>query len=218
VVEGPSGLSYGETKTFTVPPLPPTPPPPARLPDPKAGSTANVDAHGRAVGIELPGTETFVALTDKAQIPIGAGVDATKAPITLTTAASTTGAQVAQADVSGGRFDLLQAAAGTPVTQLALEGGNFAACPSPKKKKAKASRLPAAGKVRNVRIKGTGPYRIRGRYAAASVRGTEFTVTDRCDGTLTKVISGRVAVRDLVKHRTIVLKAGRSYLAKPKRR
>ena len=53
-----------------------------------------------------------------------------------------------------------------------------------------------------------------GRYSAATVRGTDWTVTDRCDGTLTTVRRGTVVVRDFRLRRTILLRAGKSYLAR----
>jgi hypothetical protein len=40
---------------------------------------------------------------------------------------------------------------------------------------------------------------------------------DRCDGTLTKVKRGKVAVRDFRRKRTIVVAAGKSYLARAPR-
>jgi hypothetical protein len=43
-------------------------------------------------------------------------------------------------------------------------------------------------------------------------------VQDSCSGTLTRVATGVVSVRDNVKRKTIVLRAGKSYLARPKRR
>jgi hypothetical protein len=39
-------------------------------------------------------------------------------------------------------------------------------------------------------------------------------MTDRCDGTLTAVKRGRVAVRDFRRKRTVVVRAGKSYLAR----
>jgi hypothetical protein len=39
---------------------------------------------------------------------------------------------------------------------------------------------------------------------------------DTCAGTLVKVTKGAVSVRDLVKRRTVVVTAGRSYLARLK--
>jgi hypothetical protein len=46
------------------------------------------------------------------------------------------------------------------------------------------------------------------------VRGTVWDITDRCDGTLTKVRRGKVVVRDFRRKKNIVLTKGKSYLAK----
>ena len=57
-----------------------------------------------------------------------------------------------------------------------------------------------------------GKFRTKGRYAAATTRGTVWSIADRCDGTLTQV-SGQVVVSDFVRHKTITVRAGHSYLA-----
>jgi hypothetical protein len=36
---------------------------------------------------------------------------------------------------------------------------------------------------------------------------------DRCDGTLTRVMTGTVRVRDFGRHRTVTVHAGKTYLA-----
>ena len=59
-----------------------------------------------------------------------------------------------------------------------------------------------------------GRFRTRGRNSTATVRGTEWSVVDRCDGTLTTVKRGTVVVRDRVKHRTVTLRSGQRYLAR----
>src|SRR5262249_40397793 len=59
-----------------------------------------------------------------------------------------------------------------------------------------------------------GKFTTKGRYSAATVRGTKWTVADRCDGTLTRDITDSVAVTDFVRHKTIILHAAQSYLAK----
>ena len=59
-----------------------------------------------------------------------------------------------------------------------------------------------------------GKFKTSGRYAAATVRGTKWTIADRCDGTLTHDVTDSVAVTDFVRHKTIILHAGQSYLAK----
>jgi hypothetical protein len=64
-----------------------------------------------------------------------------------------------------------------------------------------------------------GKFRTAGRYSAATVRGTAWSLANRCDGTLTRVSSHTVAVTDFVRHVTVVLHAGQSYLARaPARR
>src|SRR5262249_46531803 len=64
---------------------------------------------------------------------------------------------------------------------------------------------------------GKGSFRVSGQYSAATVRGTKWLVEDSCAGTLTRVVSGVVSVRDSVRHKTILLRAGKKYLARPKR-
>ncbi|MFZ0040138.1 MAG: hypothetical protein WAK93_02440, partial [Solirubrobacteraceae bacterium] len=59
-----------------------------------------------------------------------------------------------------------------------------------------------------------GKFRTKGRYSAATVRGTDWFTEDRCDGTLTTVKRGSVNVQDFRTRKTIVLKAGHSFLAK----
>ena len=61
---------------------------------------------------------------------------------------------------------------------------------------------------------GKGKFQTKGRYAAATIRGTTWDTIDRCDGTLIKVTKGSVLVNDLKKHKKIVVKKGHSYLAK----
>ena len=64
---------------------------------------------------------------------------------------------------------------------------------------------------------GKGKFRTNGKYSAATVRGTIWLVQDRCDGTLTKVRRGTVAVRDFKRKKTVTVKAGHSYLARAQR-
>ena len=58
-----------------------------------------------------------------------------------------------------------------------------------------------------------GKFRTKGRYSAATIRGTIWTIADRCDGTLVHAIKDTVTVDDFVLHKTIALHPGHSYLA-----
>ena len=64
---------------------------------------------------------------------------------------------------------------------------------------------------------GKGKFRTQGEFSSATVRGTRWLVEDRCNGTLTRVTKGRVAVRDFARKRTVIVRAGKSYLAKRRR-
>jgi hypothetical protein len=160
------------------------------------------------------GTPTGTVLVNGApftggQIAFNSKVDVTRGSLLLTTATGSV-------TVSGGggvaaAFVLLKGTDnGHAVTELRLTGGNFSGC---KRKLADSSKV----KPKPVRLlwgKGTGQFRTRGLYAAATVRGTYWLTTDRCDGTLVTVRQGRVQVRDLVKQKNVVVPAGKSYLAR----
>jgi hypothetical protein len=62
---------------------------------------------------------------------------------------------------------------------------------------------------------GHGAFRTVGRFSAATIRGTKWLTEDRCKATLTLVAKGKVAVRDFVKKRTIIVRARHRYLARP---
>jgi len=59
-----------------------------------------------------------------------------------------------------------------------------------------------------------GNYNTQGKYSAATVRGTHFSVTDLCGGTLTHVYRGLVVVTVYRRHKRHTLHTGQSYYAK----
>ena len=71
--------------------------------------------------------------------------------------------------------------------------------------------------VTGVRGRGKGRFRTIGGHAIAASTGTDWSMTERCDGTLVRVFEGTVSVLDTNTRRTIALRAGRSYLATPRR-
>jgi hypothetical protein len=58
-----------------------------------------------------------------------------------------------------------------------------------------------------------GKFRTKGRYSAATERGTFWETEDRCDGTLTIVKRGTVNVQDFRTRKTIIVRAGHRFLA-----
>ena len=63
-----------------------------------------------------------------------------------------------------------------------------------------------------------GSFSTHGRDSVGTVQGTLWLTADRCDGTLTHVVQGRVLVRALHVRRRVLLHAGQSYLAPTVRR
>jgi hypothetical protein len=111
----------------------------------------------------------------------------------------------------GAKFQTQQRRRGKGMTTLALRGG--AVCPS--ESLAVASRKGKRKRKRGLWARDHGGlYRTRGNDSVATVRGTRWLTNDRCSGTLTRVRSGVVAVRDLRRHKTVVVKAGHSYFAR----
>jgi hypothetical protein len=103
--------------------------------------------------------------------------------------------------------------------RIRLAGGQFGKCKasssSPKSRSfAVYTKKKPAKPVRRLWGTGKGRYQTFGKYASATVRGTFWLVADYCNGTLVKVRSGKVVVRDLVTKKTIVVKSGHAYFAK----
>jgi PKD domain len=162
----------------------------------------------------------FVRLEGAETIPVGSTLDTAKGRVSLRTA-SDTRKHVQTAQFFRGRFLIRQVRkprgkakkrSTKLITELRLAGSSFSkAC------KAKASisaKKRSKKRVRRLFGDGKGAFRTRGRNAAATVRGTRWSVQDRCDGTLVTVQRGRVEVRDLVKHKTVFVRTGHTYLAR----
>ena len=83
----------------------------------------------------------------------------------------------------------------------------------------KAGKAIAAAKKKKRRLwgDGSGKFRTKGKHSAATVVGTKWLVEDRCTSTLTRVVRGVVSVRDFVKRKTVLVRAGKKYVAKAKR-
>lgn len=185
----------------------------------KATVTWNLTRTGGtpAPGSPPTGTPSGTVLVDGkpytgGPIPFGSKVDVTNGRVTLKTSVGTLTA------FGGGVsavFKLLKLTEqGKTLVELRLLGGDFSVCK-------RAFRTTSAAKppkktVRRLWATGKGRFRTRGRYSAATVRGTNWLTVDRCDGTLTQVKQGKVEVRDLVKNKRVLVPAGKSYLAKPK--
>jgi Ca2+-binding RTX toxin-like protein len=192
---------------------------------PVLGSSMVVTPSGGSLGMAPTGITRVVPLKNVVNLPVRSVVDSTAGTIKITSAQRRSrrgrSSQLVRATTASMRFSeaifqIRQIRASRPATEIRLRGGDFASCSST----AGASGARAAQNRRVIRrlfSRGRGRFRTRGRYSAATVRGTSWVTQDRCDGTLTTVRSGRVAVFDFARRRTVVVRAGRSYLARAAR-
>jgi hypothetical protein len=214
---------------------------PSPLPAPVVGKTANATPVAGEVFVKPPAGESidagarnvragaaagagpgFVRLTAATQIPIGSEINSLDGSLKLVTATARKGT-TQSGTFRGAIFKLTQTARGASkgLATLSLVEGAFtgaptyASCKGPGTATDMDAATASSSKVLQLlRASAHGKFRTRGRYSAATVLGTIWTVADRCDGTLTRDFTDRVSVTDFVRHKTIVLHAGQSYLAK----
>ncbi|MGZ4223775.1 MAG: hypothetical protein ACXVSU_22275 [Solirubrobacteraceae bacterium] len=201
-----AGTTNGPDQTFTTPKASPPPPP-------VLGKTQNAAPVSGKTFILINGK--FVPLTSATKIPSGATIDALHGTLNLTSATGV-GNKTQTGTFGGAVFKVAQAHSGLTTLSLvnnAFKGApSFAACTAKKGKAVTAALSKEVLQLLHAKDN-HGKFRTKGRYAAATTRGTVWSIADRCDGTLTSVSSGTVTVIDLVRHVTVTVRAHHSYLA-----
>ena len=183
-------------------------PTPTPTPTPEYRRSVVVKPTQGSVKVRLPGARRYVELGTLDRLPLGASLDVRKGRVRLY-AVARPGARPQAASFYGGVFRVVQRGS---VIELQLRGPpprcgsrGASAAQHKKKRKARQRRLWGSGK---------GRFRTRGRYSAATVRGTTWLVADGCRTTTTRVRRGSVRVRDFALRRTIVLRRGDRYVAR----
>jgi hypothetical protein len=191
----------------------------ADLPAPVLGQQVNVGPVSGQVRVAVPSRGAhasqkglrFVPLTEARQIPTGSILDTQRGTVELRSATDSR-TKLQSGRFTSGIFQVLQSRKRREkgLTELRLKGASFNRC---RGRGASAAGL-SKRTIRSLRGNAKGRFRTRGKHSAATVRGTVWITADRCDGTLTKVSRGRVAVRDFRRKKTVIVRAGKSYLAK----
>jgi hypothetical protein len=179
---------------------------------PEAGQTGEASTVSGKVLVRRPRSAKFVALGPSGEIPVGTIVDARNGTVRIKVAFE--GGKTKTGQFNGGifRFTEPREKAGGKrrlTARLALVGGNFAACRTRADAGAARRRV-----VRYLKAKASGRFRVVGKNSSGIERGTSWTTSDGCDGTLTTVTQGAVLVTDFAKRKTVVVRAGHSYLAR----
>jgi hypothetical protein len=207
---------------------------PTRLASPVLGKTVNVEVVSGVVFVKPPpGAQLalaarsrsahesrakgigFVPLREARQIPVGSTLDTTEGVAKLTTATATPG-KTQFGDFGAGIFTILQSRTQRGLANLKIVNvlSSRQVCARLGKKAQAAKRRLSKKVVGLLKGSASGKFTTTGQYSAATVRGTIWSVTNRCDGTLTQVTRGVVSVRDFARRKTITLRAGQRYLAK----
>jgi hypothetical protein len=166
--------------------------------------------------IGLTGAATaFIPLNHPRDVPIGSTLDTTRGRVGLFTS-SGLGLPLNEGNFRGGRFQLAQGHK-NPLTTLSMTGGSLGNC---------ATRVPRGGAAKPIVTEAKrkrrlfssvhGHFRSRGRNSSATVRGTQWSMTDTCAGTLTSVQRGVVVVRDFRLRKNHKVRAGHRYFARAK--
>ena len=206
----PTAFSVAAPPIVAIPEPAPTPVPVAvelapPTPTPQTGATVVVRASGGTVLVRKPQTTEFVALSRSTAIPLGSEIDARKGKVVLT-AEPADGKPFERATFYAGVFVVGQSGG---YVELTLSEA-LAPC---KKTKAPAT----SPRSRKLWGDGKGKFRIKGRAGSAATGSGKWLVEDSCDGTFTRAAQGVVSVRDPARRKTVLVRAGRSYLAKPKK-
>ncbi len=196
----------------TAPPAPPAGTP--ATPTPLIGHTAVAQIASGTVLVVNPKTGATSPLAAGAAIPIGSVIDASHGVLKVTTALN--GPKQSQtATVWGGSFKLLQNRSTGMVTfSLAGRPDCARAATARRSFRSMTARSSSPKPISLWAHDNHGKYSTRGYNSVATVRGTWWKTSNTCAGTLTYVKRGLVSVRDLRRHRTVLVRAGHSYLAR----
>jgi len=209
---------------------------------PVLGQKVLLSAPSGVVLLKPAHTRHFQPLAGGVRVQVGSVVDARRGAVQIVTARGSNGA-TQTATAAGGAFLVHQASGGR--IRFVLRGDSFRRVCGlvARPVKARASLATAHASVVTAHVSRRSPvsrhrrhhrhhrgvirslwasdnhglFSTQGLNSIATVRGTTWVTEDRCDGTLTIVLAGQVAVRDRRRHRVFVINAGQEHLVRNQR-
>jgi hypothetical protein len=166
-----------------------------------------------SIRFRRPGSRTSIELRGETTIPVGAIIDARNGTLVLENALDASG-RTQQASFRGAQFSFSLSRRDPGMMEVRLRQ----APPVCRARGGAAFRAAKGGggkPVRGLWIKDRkGKYRTHGRNSVAIVRGTEWSTTETCAGTVTRVMKGAVQVKNLRTGKSVLVRAGHSYVAR----
>jgi hypothetical protein len=170
---------------------------------PILGQRATVAPSNGTVLVKRPGAHHFSNVKTVTSVPYGSIVNANTGKLKVIAAKGSGGTE--SGVFYAGSFQMTQNKAGLVNAILTHRPQG---CPSDK-----TGASTARSHSFNLWSHVKGKFRTRGAYGSASVRGTIWLTENRCDGTYFRVIEGTLWIRDFTRHKSVILRAGHSYLA-----
>lgn len=134
--------------------------------------------------VRQPRSTIAVRITGRTVVPVGSTMDTTSGKVLLTTATTRRGTQFGEFD--RGAFVVTQKRSGLANLVLA-RGPRQTPCLA-----TSAAKRVSPAVLRLLHGHSHDDFRTVGNYASAAVRGTDWTTTDRCDGTLLTDNAGKI--------------------------
>jgi alpha-tubulin suppressor-like RCC1 family protein len=187
-------------------------------PTPVFGKTVSLSLVSGTVLVKLPGHRGFVPLAAVSSVPVGTVIDTSRGKVQLF-ASTGPHADTQSGLFYDGVFRVTQKLSRSPfqpgrvgLTVLTLTGG-APSCGGDRSAARASSRHRGANHLWGE--DDHGDFQTGGRYASATVGGTKWLTAETCAGTRVKVARGVVSVADKARHRTVLVTAPHSYLARP---
>jgi glucose/arabinose dehydrogenase len=179
------------------------------VPPAVSGRSVGVVPQSGTITVQPAGIQAFLPLREEDLVPLTSDVDATTGRLQIATAVGFGPAQQT-AVTREGSFNVRQIGPGaSPTTLLRLP--SLTGCGSAARATATAT---AKRRKRSKRLwvseKG-GRWRTATGSVSAAAIGTEWATTLLCDGTRVSVREGAVRVRDKIRNRSVIVRAGQSF-------
>jgi hypothetical protein len=177
------------------------------VPPAVSGRSVGVVPQSGTIAVQPAGIQAFLPLREEDLVPLTSDVDATSGRLQIATAVGFGPAQQT-AVTREGAFNVRQIGPGaSPTTLLRLP--SLTGCASTTRATAAAKRRKRSKRLW-VSEKG-GRWRTATGSVSAAAIGTEWATTLLCDGTRVSVREGAVRVRDKIRNRSVIVRAGQSF-------
>lgn len=176
---------------------------------------------GKVLVLERPATAEaaassigFIEVRSPRNVPMGSIIDTTAGTAKLITA--TVDRKTQHGRFAGADFTVRQRAGDRGAVNIDMRSSraDLKKCARNARAARRAGTHLSKKFLARLRAEVKGAFRTTGNQSAASAHGTAWEMTESCAGTLTRVLSDAVEVRDFRLGRTLRVRAGHSYFAK----